>query len=94
MTTRSPDSIRASVLDQMERHDRLVRVAILGAAAIEALLLGLVLWLADLKDRTHLLILVTSILGYTIVALGLLALGAHVSRAMSGLAAALDDRSP
>lgn len=94
MTTRSPDSIRAGVLDRMERHDRRVRLAVVGAAAIEALLLGVVLWLADLKDRTHLLILVTSILGYTIVALGLMALGAHVSRAVSGLAAALDERSP
>jgi hypothetical protein len=94
MTARSPDSVRADVLDRMERHDRALRLAITGAAAIEALLLALVLWLADLKDRTHVLILVTSVLSYSIVALGLAALGAHVSRALSGLAAALDDRSP
>lgn len=95
MTSHPPaDSVRAGVLDRMERQDRLFRLAFFGAVALEALLLGVALWLTDLQDRTHLLILVTSVLGYTIVALGLAALGAHVSRSLSALAAALDGRAP
>lgn len=94
MTNPSLDSIRAGVLDRMERQDRLFKVAFGAAVIVEALLLTLVLWLADLHDRTHVLILVTAVLGYTIVALGLVALGAHISRTLSGLAAALDGRSP
>ena len=90
----SADSIRASVLDRMERQDRLFRLAFFGAVAVEALLLGLALWLINLQDRTQVLILVTSVLGYTIVALGLAALGAHVSRSLSALAAALDGHVP
>ena len=84
------DDIRAGVLDTMARQDRWLTVSIAAAATAEVLLLVLVLWLADLKDRTHVLILVTAVLSYTIVALGLVALGAHVSRTVSALAAAMD----
>ena len=90
MTTATADAARARVLDRMERQDRWFKVALLSAAAIEAAMLLLTLWLANLQDRTHVLILVTSVLGYTIVVLGLVALGARLSRALSALAAALD----
>lgn len=90
MTAPSADTARARVLDRMERQDRWFKRSLLGAVALEAMLLLLALWLVDLHDRTQVLILVTSILGYTIVVLGLVALGAHLSRAMSALAASID----
>jgi hypothetical protein len=94
MTAPTADDVRARVLDRMERQDRWFRAALLTGAGVEAVLLLLVLWLADLQDRTHALIVVTSILGYTIVVLGLVALGARMSRALSALAAAIDGHAP
>jgi len=46
------------------------------------------------KNPTHVLIFVTSVLGYTIVALGLVALGAHVSRACNRVVAVLETMAP
>jgi hypothetical protein len=82
-----------SVLDRMEHHARLTRLAILAAATIEGLLLVFALLRVDWADDTHVLLFVFSILGYTIIALGLVALGAHVSRVGARVVAALDDRA-
>lgn len=79
-----------SVLDRMERHARTTKLAILGAAAIEGLLMAVALLKVNWADDTHVLLFVFSVLGYTIVALGLVALGAHVSRVGARVVAALD----
>jgi hypothetical protein len=57
---------------------------------VEGLLLVIALLLLDWTNRTQLLLFIFSILGYTIIALGLLALGAHVSRVGARVVAALD----
>jgi hypothetical protein len=44
----------------------------------------------DWRNDTHVLLLVFSVLGYTIVALGLAALGAHVSSVGARVVTALD----
>jgi formate-dependent nitrite reductase membrane component NrfD len=62
----------------------------LGAAGVEALMLVIALRLIDWRDHTQVLIFVMSILGYTIVVLGLVALGAHVSRASARIVAVLE----
>jgi hypothetical protein len=74
------DEIRASALDRIERAESRYRVAFFGAVAIEALFLVGFLLLANLSDRTHVLLLIATIAVYTILALGLLALGSHVTR--------------
>ena len=74
------DEIRGSALDRIARAERRYRVAFFGAVAIEALFLAGFLLLADLSDRTHVLLLVATVAVYTILALGLLALGSHVTR--------------
>jgi hypothetical protein len=74
------DGIRVSALERIERSERNYKAAFFGAAAIEALFLPGFLLLADFSDRLHLLLLLSTIAVYTIVALGLLALGSHVSR--------------
>lgn len=84
------DDIREGALRRIERQAAMVRAAILGAVAIEALALGLALWLVDWKDRTHVLIFVMGVLGYTIIVLGLAALGSHVSRACNRVVAVIE----
>jgi hypothetical protein len=49
-----------------------------------------VLRAADLSNRTHLLILVATVGGYTVVVLGLDALGAHFSRGVARLLKAVE----
>jgi len=94
MNAPTVDSVREGVLRRMERQANTIRLLIVGAAGVEALLLALALRIADLKNPTHVLIFVTSVLGYTIVALGLVALGAHVSRACNRVVAVLETMAP
>lgn len=88
------DDVREGALRRMERHAATVRITVLAAAGVESLLLVLSLWLIDWTNRTHVLVFITSVLGYTIVALGLFALGAHVSRASSRIVAVLETMTP
>ena len=94
MPTPTADDIRTGVLKRMEHQATMVRVATLGAAAVEALMLGLALWLIDWNDRTHILMFVMAVLGYTIIVLGLVALGAHVSRACNRVVAVIETLAP
>lgn len=82
----------SSVLAQMDRDSRRVRLTVLGAALMEGLLMVVALLKIDWKNDTQVLIFVFAILGYTIIALGLVALGAHVSRVGARVVAALDGR--
>lgn len=76
----------------MDRDSRRVRLTVLGAALMEGLLMVVALLKIDWKNDTQVLIFVFAILGYTIIALGLVALGAHVSRVGARVVAALDGR--
>jgi len=79
-TDKNINEIRASALDRIERAESRYRVAFFGAVAIEALFLAGFLLLANFSDRTHVLLLVATVAIYTILALGLLALGSHITR--------------
>lgn len=94
MRPQPADDVVTGVLDQMEQHARRIRLAVLGAAAVEGLLVVVALLTVDWGNSTHVLLFVFSILGYTIVALGLVALGAHVSRVGARIVAALGDPEP
>jgi hypothetical protein len=89
--------IQAATMDRMRRAERAYKLAFVGAAVIEAGFLAAFLLLADFKrDRTHVLLLLSTIAVYTLVAFGLIALGAHVNRATLRVIKAielLDDRS-
>ncbi len=89
MNTSKLDPIRAGVLTAMERQAALVRAAVLGAAFLEILMLAAALLVLDWHDRTHLLMLILAVLGYSVVILGLVALGSHMSRSVGQLALAL-----
>jgi hypothetical protein len=67
-------------MQEIERTERHYRMAFFAAVGIEAALLGALLLLTNVQDRTQLLLLVGFVGSYTIVVLALVALGVHVSR--------------
>jgi hypothetical protein len=71
-----------TTLDRIERAQRHFKLALFGAALLEVLLIGALLYLVDLSDRVQTLIFVSSVGGYTLLALGLIMLGSHVERAL------------
>jgi len=79
-------------LRQIERTERRFGLGILGAAIWEALLLGAFLFGADFSNRTHVLLLISVVGGYTLILLGLVLLGMHVSRVGQQVLRALEQR--
>lgn len=69
-----------SVLAQIERTERQYKLAFLAAVAVEAVLLAALLLGLNLKDRTHLMLLIGFVGSYSIVVLAIVALGLHVSK--------------
>jgi hypothetical protein len=88
------DAARQGVLDRMERADRHVRNAILAAGAAELGLFAVAFTMLDWQSRVERLMFVLAVLTYTILALGLVALGAHVSRCATRVVAALGGEEP
>ena len=91
-TDSDADRVRRATLDRVDRDARNARLAFLGAAGVEALFLAAFLLLADFSNRTHVLLLLATIAVYSIVALGLVVLGAHVSRNTRLVLRALESR--
>jgi len=90
MPAKDLDNIRLSVLDRMERGDRLVKGAIIGAAVVEGLLLAVALFIADFSNPLHRLVFILSILTYSVIACGSIALGGHISRSTGRVLVALE----
>ena len=84
------DAIRGEALARVEREERNFKLAFFGGIAFEALFLFVLLFAADLTNRTHVLILIATVGGYTVVALGLVALGAHFSRGVARVLRAVE----
>lgn len=84
------DAIRGSVLDRMEKAERNVRLAIMGAALAEMGLFIVAFLLVDWDNRLERLLFVFAVLSYTTIALGLVALGAHVTRSVGRVLSVLD----
>lgn len=74
------NEVRRTALDRIDRSERHYKLTFFVAAIIEGLFLGGFLLLADLSNRMHLLLLVATIATYTIMTLGLVALGVHINR--------------
>ena len=72
--------VHRTALDRIERAERNYKTAFFAAAIIEVLFLAGFLLLADLSNRTHALLLITTVAVYSILAFGLVALGSHVNR--------------
>ena len=76
----TPSDAQARAMQEIERTERQYKMAFFAAVGIEAALLGALLLLTNIEDRTQLLLLVGFVGSYTIVVLALVALGVHVSR--------------
>lgn len=80
MIARLTDDAVAGTLKRMESNERMYRAAFFGAVAVEALFLAAFLVLADLRDRTHLLLLLGFASLLSLGALGAVALSTFVNR--------------
>jgi len=74
------DEVRAAALIRINRSERNFKLAFFAAAWVEMLFVVSFLLLADLSNRVHLLLLISTVSCYSIVVLGLFALGAHINR--------------
>jgi hypothetical protein len=84
------DDIRSEVLARIDRSERNYRLAFFGALALEGLFLMAFLFAADFTNRTHVLLLLGTVMTYSIVALGLVALGAFINRGTLRVLQAID----
>jgi hypothetical protein len=84
------DEMRSEVLRRMDRAERMYKVAFFGAVALEGVFLVLFLFAADFSNRTHVLILLGTVMTYSVLALGLVALGSHLNRAILRVLQAID----
>ena len=74
------NGVRRTALARIERTERNSKLAFFGAALVEVAFLVSFFLLADLSNRTHVLILLATVAVYTILALGLVVLGAYMNR--------------
>ena len=79
-----------TALDRLERANRRVSMLVIAAAVVEFALLALVLVTIDFDDRLHRLVFLLAMMTYLTLALGLVAVGAHVSRVGERLLNALE----
>ncbi len=84
------DEVRAAALARIDRSERNFKLAFWGAFLVESLFIVTFFLLADLSNRVHLLLLISTVSCYTIVVLGLVALGAYVNRGIARLLKAIE----
>jgi len=84
------DEVRAAAIARVERSDRNFKLAFIGAGAVESAFILSFILLADLSDRLHLLLLISTVSCYSIVVLGLFALGAHINRGIARVLKAVE----
>ena len=89
MTARSNDAVRASVLAQMDRANQRVRLMLIAAAMGEGALIAIALLITNWKDPVQRLVFVIGMGTWTMLAIGLVILAAHVSRSLGRVVAAL-----
>lgn len=84
------DSVRAAALARIDRSERNFKLAFIGAFITETVFLGTFLLLADLSNKVHVLLLISTVSCYTIVVLGLIALGAHINHGIARVLKAVE----
>jgi len=84
------DEVRAAALARIDRSERNFKLAFYGALVVESLFIVSFFLLADLSNRMHLLLLISTVSCYSIVVLGLFALGAHINRGVARLLKAVE----
>jgi len=84
------DEVRAAALARIDRSERNFKLAFFGALVVESLFIVSFFLLADLSNRMHLLLLISTVSCYSIVVLGLFALGAHINRGVARVLKAVE----
>jgi hypothetical protein len=84
------DSVRAAALARIERSERNFKLAFIGAVIVESAFIISFLFLADFSNRLHLLLLISTVSCYSIVVLGLVALGTHINRGIARILKAVE----
>lgn len=84
------EQIRRRALERADRSERNFKLAFYAGAAVEGAFLVAFLLLMELSNRTHVLLLLAAVSTYTIVILGLFALGAHFNRAILRVLTAIE----
>jgi hypothetical protein len=90
MASEQIDQVRRAALDRIEKGERAIKLAVLAGGALEAAFLVAFLLLADLSDRLHLLLGLSTVATYSLVAMAIVALGAHVNRCTGRVLQAID----
>jgi hypothetical protein len=88
------DRVRGAALDRIERIERNSKRIFVAGAGVEAAFLVAFVVLADFANRSHVLLLLSTVALYTILVVGLFALGAHVSRCTERVLRAMDIPEP
>src|SRR6186997_3037791 len=65
------DSVRAAALARIDRSERNFKLAFLAAAVVESAFIVSFVLLADLSNRLHLLLLISTVSCYSIIVLGI-----------------------
>ena len=86
------DEVRAAAIARIDRSERNFKLAFWGAFCVESLFIISFFLLADLSNRMHLLLLISTVSCYSIVVLGLFALGAYFNRGIARLLKAIELR--
>lgn len=84
------EQIRSQALERIDRSERNFKLAFYAAVMVEGLFLVAFLLLMEFNNRTHVLLLIAAVGIYTIVVLGLVALGAHFNRGVLRVLKAFD----
>jgi hypothetical protein len=84
------DSVRAAALARIERSERNFKLAFIGAVIVEGAFILSFLLLADFSNRLHLLLLISTVSCYSIVVLGLVALGTYINRGIARILKAVE----
>jgi len=86
------EEVRAAALARIDRTERYFKLAFYGAMVVETAFIVSFILLADLSNRLHLLLLISTVSCYSIVILGLFALGAHINRSIARVLKAIELR--
>lgn len=84
------DRVRAAALARIDRTERNFKLAFFSAALLEGAFIVSFLFLADLSDRLHLLLLIATVGCYSIIVLGLVALGEYINRGLARVLKAVE----
>ncbi|PYS92997.1 MAG: hypothetical protein DMF64_07000 [Acidobacteria bacterium] len=84
------DGVRSEVLARINRSERNFKLALFAAVAFEALFLVTFILLMERHNRMHLLLLIATVSSYSIVVLGLVALGAYFNRGVLRILKAIE----